>query len=135
MDKKRPGNAEAAENGQEARTTATAASGAGLLRASTPWSRASGSSLRSDHTPAERAGGRGGREVERSETSADPACTTRRPSVAPRNLGGAPLAPPSSINDGPQPGGVRRPQVLQGLLARAGAANPRATRAQPQAPA
>ena len=135
MDKKRPGNAEAAENGQEARTTATAASGAGLLRASTPWSRASGSSLRSDHTPAERAGGRGGREVERSETSADPACTTRRASVAPRNLGGAPLAPPSSMNDGPEAGGVGRRQVLQGLLAGVGAAIPGATRAQAMTPA
>jgi hypothetical protein len=67
--------------------------------------------------PAERAGGRGGREVERSETSANPAYpgdakrprkmsgggfiptprTTRRASVAPRTLGGAPLAPPSSM--------------------------------------
>ena len=47
-------------------------------------------------TPAKRAGGRGGREVERSETSANPAYTTRRASVAPRILGGAPLAPPSS---------------------------------------
>jgi tRNA(Ile)-lysidine synthase len=67
-------------------------------------------------TPAERAGGRGGREVERSETSANPAYpgdakrprrksgggfiptprTTRRASVAPRILGGVPLAPPSS---------------------------------------
>jgi acyl transferase domain-containing protein/NAD(P)H-dependent flavin oxidoreductase YrpB (nitropropane dioxygenase family)/NADP-dependent 3-hydroxy acid dehydrogenase YdfG len=48
-------------------------------------------------TPAERAGGRGGFEVERSETSADPAYTTRRASIAPRILGGAPLAPPSSM--------------------------------------
>ena len=48
---------------------AKAASGAGLLRASATRSRASGSSLRSDHTSAERAGG----------------------------LGGAPLAPPSSV--------------------------------------
>jgi len=47
-------------------------------------------------TPGRRAGGRGGREVERSETSANPAYTTRRASVAPRILGGAPLAPPSS---------------------------------------
>src|SRR5262249_48681799 len=38
----------------------TIASGAGLLRASTAWSRASGSSLRSDHTPPQRAGGLGG---------------------------------------------------------------------------
>src|SRR2546428_14156423 len=48
-------------------------------------------------TPAERAGGRGGRDVERSETSANPAYTTRRASVAPWILGGAPPAPPSSI--------------------------------------
>ena len=67
-------------------------------------------------TPAQRAGGRGGREVERSEASANPAYhgdaqrprktsgggfiptprTTRRASVAPRILGRAPLAPPSS---------------------------------------
>jgi hypothetical protein len=92
-----------------------AARGGELLRASTAWSRASGSSLRSDHTSGERAGGRGGREVERSETSANPAYpgdaqrprkmsdggsiptprTTRRASVAPRILGGAPPAPPS----------------------------------------
>jgi hypothetical protein len=72
-----------------------AASGGELLRASTAWSRASGPSLRSDHTSGERAGGHGGREVERSETSANHAYTTRRASVAPRILGGAPLAPPS----------------------------------------
>ena len=96
MDKRPPGNAEATENGQEARTTATAASGAGL-------------------TPAERAGG----------------------------LGGAPLAPPSSmtkralpvVNDGPEAGGVGRRQVLQGLLAGVGAAIPGATRAQAMTPA
>jgi tRNA(Ile)-lysidine synthase len=62
---------------QGPRQSATAASGARFIRA-------------------KRAGGRGGREVERSETSANPAYTTRRVSVAPRILGGAPLAPPSS---------------------------------------
>ena len=80
MNKRTPGNAEDAENGQEARTTAKAASGAGF-------------------TPAERAVG----------------------------LGGAPLAPPSSVTT------VGRRQVLQGLLAGVGAAIPGATAAHPLA--
>src|SRR2546427_12359407 len=74
-------------------TPAERAGGLGGAPLAPPSSMTSGAGF----TPAERAGGRGGREVERSETSADPACTTRRGSVAPRNLGGAPLAPPSSM--------------------------------------
>src|SRR5712691_10105048 len=95
-----------------------AASEAGLLRASTTWSRASGSSLRSDRTPAKRAGGRGGREVERSETSANPAYTMRRVSVAPRILGGAPLAPPGSVKSLPEERRqrlVHRPELAHGV--------------------
>src|SRR2546426_5979549 len=50
-----------------------------------------------DSLPRSERVGAGGREVERSETNDNPAYTTRRASVAPRILGGAPLAPPSSI--------------------------------------
>jgi cyclase len=52
-------------------------------------------------------GGRGGGEVEGSEASLDPACTTRRASVAPEGPGGA---KPPSLNDASQPVGSVSPQ-------------------------
>src|SRR5712691_385008 len=61
-----------------------------------PLAPASSMRIGAGFTPAERAGGRGGREVERSETSADPACTTRRASVAPSSKGGSGGSPQAS---------------------------------------
>src|SRR5206468_5796864 len=70
-------------------TPAKRAGGLGGAPLAPPSSKKTGAGF----TPAKRAGGREGREVERSETSANLAYTTRHDSVAPRTLGGAPLAP------------------------------------------
>ena len=72
-----------------------------------------------------------GHEATTTATAASAAGFT--PAERAGSLGGAPLAPPSSMNDGPQAVGIGRRQVLQGLLAGVGAAIPGATAAHPLA--